>query len=212
MIRLADAFERMPLIAILRGIRPEECEAVGEALVGAGFTMIEVPLNSPEPFRSIALLNMAYGSRVIIGAGTVLEAEQVEQVAHAGGRLIVSPNMDTAVIAHTKRLGLISAPGIATPSEGFAALKAGADMLKLFPGELVTPPVIKAMRAVFPAMTRMVPVGGISADTMKVYAVAGASGFGIGSSLYKPGLPPDEIRTRADAFVQAWRVLQVSPA
>lgn len=210
MISLDDAFAKLPLIAILRGIRPEECEAVGDVLVEAGFTMIEVPLNSPEPLRSIARLNMAFGSRALIGAGTVLEAEQVEQVAHAGGRLIVSPNMDTAVIAHSRMLGLISAPGIATPSEGFAALKAGADMLKLFPGELVTPPVMKAMRAVFPALTRMVPVGGISPETMKEYAAAGASGFGLGSGLYGPGLTLDEVRMRADAFVQGWRALQVS--
>ncbi len=208
MITLDEAFARLPLIAILRGIRPEECEAIGEVLVEAGFTMIEVPINSPEPLRSIARLNMAHGTRAIIGAGTVLDTTQVEQVAHAGGQLIVSPNMDVAVIAHSKSLGLISAPGIATPSEGFAALKAGADVLKLFPGELVTPPVIKAMRAVFPALARMVPVGGISAESMKGYAAAGASGFGIGSGLYTPGLTPDEVRTRAEGFVQAWRAVQ----
>ncbi len=207
MITFEQAFEALPLIAILRGVRPDECEGIGEALVAAGFTMIEVPLNSPEPLRSIARLNIAIGSRAVIGAGTVLDVDQVADVAHAGGRLIVSPNMDTAVIARSKELKLISAPGVATPSEGFAALRAGADMLKLFPGELVTPSVLKAMRAVFPPATRMVPVGGVTLATMPAYSAAGASGFGIGSSLYRPGSTREDVLTRADEIVRSWRAL-----
>lgn len=205
MISLDQALAAMPLIAILRGIRPDECEAVAEALVEAGFTIIEVPLNSPDPLVSVASLGRAFGQQVIIGAGTVLDPAEVDQVAAAGGHLIVSPNMDKAVIRRTKALGLMSAPGVATASEGFAALEAGADMLKLFPGEQVTPAVLKALRAVFPKTARMVPVGGVNAQTMAPYLAAGADGFGIGSSLYSPGSSVDDVRGRARALVQAWR-------
>jgi 2-dehydro-3-deoxyphosphogalactonate aldolase len=211
MISLDQALSAMPLIAILRGVRPDECEAVAEALVAAGFTIIEVPLNSPEPLVSVARLARAFGKHAIIGAGTVLDPSQVDQVAGAGGRLIVSPNMDEAVIHRTKALGLVSAPGVATASEGFAALKAGADMLKLFPGEQVTPAVLKALRAVFPKAARMVPVGGVNAQTMAPYLAAGADGFGIGSSLYSPGSSVDDVRERAAALVQALRQAKAAP-
>lgn len=202
-----EAFASLPLIAILRGVTPDEIPAIGDALVEEGFRLIEVPLNSPAPLASIAALADRHGSRALIGAGTVLTVTEMKAVAEAGGRLIVSPNADPAVIAATKGLGLVSAPGIATPSEGFAALQAGADMLKLFPGELVTPPVLKAMRAVFPACTLMVPVGGISPATMPAYLAAGANGFGIGSMLYTPGLSATEVRERACSLVAAWRAL-----
>jgi 2-dehydro-3-deoxyphosphogalactonate aldolase len=211
MIGFAEAFASLPLIAILRGITPPECAAIGDALVEEGFRLIEVPLNSPEPLASITALAQRHGHRALIGAGTVLRADEVGDVAAAGGGLIVSPNTDAAVMAAAKARGLICAPGIATPSEGFAALKAGADMLKLFPGELLGPAVVKAMRAVFPASTPMVPVGGISPATMPAYLAAGASGFGIGSMLYTPGLSAAEVRERARSLVAAWRVLASRP-
>ncbi len=208
MISLSDALAAFPLIAILRGIRPDECEAVGHALIASGFRIIEVPLNSPDPLRSVERLSAAFGQVALIGAGTVLSEDDVDRVARAGGRLIVSPNMDVGVIRATVARGLVSAPGIATPSEGFAALAAGAHLLKLFPGDLVTPAVLKAMRAVFPPTTLMVPVGGVSATTMPAYLAAGASGFGIGSSLYKPGDSAELVLTRALSLAAAWRALR----
>lgn len=205
MITFEQAFARMPLIAILRGIRPDECEEVAAALIDAGFRIIEVPLNSPEPLRSIQRLSARYGDQALIGAGTVMRPSQVDEVAGAGGRLIVSPNTDGDVIRAAVACGLVSAPGIATPSEGFAALAAGAHMLKLFPGDLVTPAVLKAMRAVFTPATLMVPVGGVSPATMPAYVAAGASGFGLGSSLYKPGESAEQVGQKAQAAVAAWR-------
>jgi 2-dehydro-3-deoxyphosphogalactonate aldolase len=207
MISLSDALAALPLIAILRGIRPDECVAVGDALIASGFRIIEVPLNSPDPLRSVERLSATFGQVALIGAGTVLSEADVDHVARAGGRLIVSANMDVTVIRATVARGLVSAPGVATPSEGFAALAAGAHLLKLFPGDLVTPAVLKAMRAVFPPATLMVPVGGVSAATMPAYLAAGASGFGIGSSLYKPGDSAELVRTRALSLVAAWRSL-----
>jgi 2-dehydro-3-deoxyphosphogalactonate aldolase len=211
MMDLDHALQIMPLIAILRGVRPEECEGIGEALVGAGFTIIEVPLNSPGPLDSVERLSRRFGSQALIGAGTVLSEADVGRVAEAGGGLIVSPNMNPAVIARSKALGLISAPGVATASEGFAALAAGADVLKLFPGEQVTPQVLKALRAVFPPETRMVPVGGVNAQTMGPYLAAGASGFGIGSSLYRPGSSASEVAARAAELVRAWGAAHGQP-
>ncbi|MCX7326329.1 MAG: 2-dehydro-3-deoxy-6-phosphogalactonate aldolase [Hyphomicrobiales bacterium] len=207
MISLSDALAALPLIAILRGIRPDECVAVGDVLIASGFRIIEVPLNSPDPLRSVERLSATFGQVALIGAGTVLAEADVDHVARAGGRLIVSANMDVTVIRATVARGLVSAPGVATPSEGFAALAAGAHLLKLFPGDLVTPAVLKAMRAVFPPATLMVPVGGVSAATMPAYLAAGASGFGIGSSLYKPGDSAELVRTRALSLAAAWRSL-----
>jgi 2-dehydro-3-deoxyphosphogalactonate aldolase len=192
------------LIAILRGLTPAEAPAAGAALVDAGVRIIEVPLNSPQPFDSITLLARAFGARVLVGAGTVLTPADVERVAEAGGRLVLSPNFDAAVVRQTKARGLLSVPGVATPSEGFAALAAGADALKLFPGEMLGPPVVKAWRAVFPAGTRFVSVGGVGLANLALFKAAGADAAGIGSSLFTPGLAAAEIGGRARALVAAW--------
>jgi len=200
---LEAALETCPLVAILRGVRPDEVADVGSVLVEAGFTLIEVPLNSPDPLASIAVLAERYGDRTLIGAGTVVEVEDVVRVAEAGGRMIISPNADPAIIAETKRLGLWSLPGVSTPTEAFRALGAGADALKLFPAEAMPPPVVKAMTAVLPKGIPLLPVGGIGVDNMAEYLSAGAVGFGIGSSLYKPGKPLDDIANDAAAFVRA---------
>jgi 2-dehydro-3-deoxyphosphogalactonate aldolase len=199
------AFARCPLIAILRGVRPGEVVAVGEVLFDAGFRVIEVPLNSPEPLESIARLATAFAGRAVIGAGTVLRAADVAAVRTAGGTMIVSPNTNVEVIAATKKSGLVSLPGIATPSEAFAALEAGATALKLFPAEGASPGVLKAIRAVLPAAVRVLPVGGITPGNMAPWLDAGAAGFGIGSALYSPGIAVDEIARRARTFVAACR-------
>jgi 2-dehydro-3-deoxyphosphogalactonate aldolase len=195
----------LPLIAILRGITPDEALPVGLALAEVGFRIIEVPLNSPQPLRSIEVLARALGDRCLIGAGTVLSEAQVVDVAQAGGRLIVMPHGDAQVIRATKASGLWCAPGIATPTEGFAALAAGADALKLFPADLLTPPVVKALRAVFLPEVLFLPVGGITPQNLADYRAAGASGFGLGSALYKPGATPQQVAVQAQAFVSAWR-------
>jgi 2-dehydro-3-deoxyphosphogalactonate aldolase len=194
----------LPLIAILRGITPDEALPVGLALAEAGFRIIEVPLNSPQPLRSIEALARALADHCLIGAGTVMSTVQVEDVAQAGGRLIVMPHGDAQVIRAAKARGLWCAPGIATPSEGFAALAAGADALKLFPAELLTPPVLKALRAVFPPQVPFLPVGGITPQNLASYRAAGASGFGLGSALYKPGMTPQQVSVQARAFVASW--------
>ncbi len=199
--------KQLPLIAILRGITPAEIVPVGKALYEAGFRLIEIPLNSPEPLESIRLLSAELGSDCLIGAGTVLTERQVADVAFAGGKLIVSPNSNLAVIRATKAAGLISAPGVATPSEGFAALEAGADSLKLFPAEQLGPAVVKAWRAVFPKETALLPVGGITPDNMDVYVKAGANGFGLGSAIYKPGMTLDDVSRSAHAFANGWKAL-----
>jgi 2-dehydro-3-deoxyphosphogalactonate aldolase len=201
------AFERLPLIAILRGVQPTEVEAIGDALVDAGFTLIEVPLNSPVPLDSIARLAKRLAGRAVIGAGTVLAEAQVAAVRAAGGTMIISPNTNPGVIAASAGAGLVSLPGIATPSEAFAAIEAGANALKLFPAEGASPTVLKAMRAVLPPTMRVLPVGGISPDNMVVWHKAGAAGFGIGSALYSPGLAPNDVATRASAFRRAWEAL-----
>jgi 2-dehydro-3-deoxyphosphogalactonate aldolase len=202
---MREHLQALPLIAILRGVRPEEAVPVGLALAEAGFRIIEVPLNSPDPLRSIELLARELGASCLIGAGTVMGAQQVAQVADAGGRLIVMPHADAGVIAAAKSRALYCAPGIATPGEGFAALAAGADALKLFPAELLTPPVLKALRAVFAPEVLFLPVGGITPQNLAAYVAAGASGFGLGSALYKPGMTPAQVQANARAFVQAWR-------
>ena len=205
----AAAFERafaaLPLVAILRGLKPDEALAVGGALVDAGFRLIEVPLNSPEPFASVALLAREFGDEVVIGAGTVLDPADVGRLADAGGRLVVCPHADPEVIAAAARAGLPCLPGVATPSEGFAALRAGATALKLFPAETLGPATLKAWRAVFPKTARFLPVGGIEPGTMAPWRAAGADGFGLGSALYKPGMTAAEVGQRAGAFVAAWR-------
>lgn len=197
------AFTACPLVAILRGVRPDEVEAIGDALVDAGFTLIEVPMNSPDPLGSVARLARRLGSRAVVGAGTVLRPEDVQAVADAGGAMVISPNANPAVIAATAAAGMASLPGIATPTEGFAALEAGATVLKLFPAEGSTPSVLKAMLAVLPKGIRLLPVGGVAPDTMAPWRAAGAAGFGLGSALYKPGMTAAEVGANARAFVAA---------
>lgn len=195
----------LPLIAILRGITPTEAPAIGKALVEAGLTTIEVPLNSPEPFDSIAALRAALGDRATVGAGTVLSVADVEAVAQAGGQIVVSPDCKPAVIGRTKALGMQSWPGIFTPTEAFAALDAGADGLKLFPGSIAGPSGLKALRAVLPSGTRVYAVGGAGPDNFADWIVAGADGFGVGTALYATGLSSEDVATRARQIVKAFR-------
>lgn len=199
------AFAACPLVAILRGIRPDEVEGVGEALLSAGFRLIEVPLNSPEPLESIRRLARLCVGRAEVGAGTVLEVADVAAVRDAGGTLVISPNSDASVIAAAVESGLVAVPGFATPSEAFVALKAGAAALKLFPAEGASPAVLKAVRAVLPGGTRILPVGGVTPDSLEAWQKAGAAGFGLGSALYAPGMAAAEVRTRAQDFVRALR-------
>lgn len=203
MITLAAALARQPLVAILRGISPAEVDAVGDALAEAGILVIEVPLNSPEPLVSIERLARRHGSATLIGAGTVLSPAAVADVAAAGGRLIVMPHSDAAVIRAAKAAGLFCVPGVATPTEAFAALAAGADALKLFPGEAMPPPIVKAWRAVMPPDVELIPTGGVSVANIAAYLAAGADGFGIGSALYKPGVTASEVADGARALVAA---------
>ncbi len=208
---LRHALAELPLVAILRGLAPENALAIGQVLVDAGFRIIEVPLNSPRPFESIGLLAKAFGTRALVGAGTVLLTEDVARVRDAGGRLIVMPHGDTAIIGEAKRQGLTCVPGVATPTEGFAALAAGADGLKLFPAEAMPPAVVKAWRAVLLPETLLMPVGGITPDRMDAYLAAGASGFGLGSALFAPNMTPAVVRERAQAFLAALTLRQTLP-
>jgi len=191
----SDWLKRSSLVAILRGVKPDEVEAIGEALETSGIAIIEVPLNSPDPLDSIARLSRKFGARLLIGAGTVMTADQVAQIAAAGGRLIVTPHADVAVTKAAKQHGLFAVPGFFTPTEAFSLLAAGADALKLFPAEAARPEVLRAMRAVLPAGTAVLPVGGIDASNIAAWRDAGAAGFGIGSAIYKPG---DTAATVAD--------------
>lgn len=197
------AFCRCPLIAILRGVRPDEVVRIGEGLVEAGFGLIEVPLNSPDPFESMTRLAKALAGRAQIGAGTVMRVRDVAAVQRAGGTMIISPNANAEVITATTKAGMVCLPGIATPSEAFAALEAGATALKLFPAEGASPAVLKAMRTMLPEGVRVLPVGGIRPDTLAAWLNAGAAGFGLGSALYTPGLAPGEVAARARTFVAA---------
>lgn len=202
--RVDAAFAALPLVAILRGLTPAEAVPAANALYDAGFRLIEVPLNSPDPFDSIEAIRRALPRDALVGAGTVLALDQVDRLAAIGADLVVMPHADTAIIRAAKSRSMITVPGVATATEAFAALAAGADALKLFPAEQITPPVVKALRAVVPHSVRLLPVGGIKPDTMQPYRAAGAAGFGLGSALYSPGLPVAELAARAARFAQAW--------
>ena len=197
--------KKLPLIPILRGITPEEVGPIARALAKVGFAIIEVPLNSPRPLDSIRLLCVELGDSCLIGGGTITAPSQVDDIRRAGGRLIVMPHSDPAIVRAAKAAGLVCVPGVATPTEAFAALDNGADALKLFPAEQLGPPVLRAWRAVFPPETLFIPVGGITPDNVASYWSAGANGFGLGSALYKPGMRVEEVSSRARAFVDAWQ-------
>ena len=201
-----ESLRRFPLIAILRGVSADEVVELGNVLLECGFRVIEVPLNSPRPLQSIQRLRESLPADCIVGAGTVLSATQVREVASAGGQIIVMPHSDPGVIRAAKDAGLICAPGVVTPTEAFAALAAGADALKLFPAELVSPTVLAAMRSVLPPSTLMLPVGGITPESMQADLKAGASGFGLGSALYRAGQTLDQTTANARRFAQAWQL------
>jgi 2-dehydro-3-deoxyphosphogalactonate aldolase len=192
----------MPVVAILRGVKPAEVEGVVEAIIAAGVTIIEVPLNSPDPFASIELMAKRYAGRALIGAGTVLSVADVQRCKDAGSQLIVSPNMRPDVIAASVAGDMLSAPGCLTPTEAFAALDAGAHAVKLFPGELVSPSVIKAMRAVLPKAATILVVGGVTAGNAAAFQTAGADGFGVGGSIYRAGASAEEAGRNAAAFAR----------
>ena len=198
-----SAIEKHPLIAILRGIKPTEVVDVAKILIEKDFKIIEIPLNSPDPIRSIELLTHNFENHAIIGAGTVLDETSIRSIAEAGAKLVVMPNGNGIVVKAAKDRGLIAIPGIATPTEAFAMIEAGADALKLFPAEGIPPSVLKAMKAVLPSTVPILPVGGITPEKMNDYLKAGAIGFGLGSALYKPGMTLRDIRKNAEAFNQA---------
>lgn len=206
--RLDTAFATLPLVAILRGLGPSDAEETARALYERGFRLIEVPLNSPQPFDSIAAIRKLLPANALVGAGTVMTVEQVSRLADLGAELVVMPHADTEIIRAAKTRGMVSLPGVTTPTEAFAALKAGADALKLFPAELIGPKIVKAMRAVLPPDVRLLPVGGISPDTMRAYHEAGVAGFGLGSALYTPGMAVAQVAENADRFVEAWGKLR----
>lgn len=199
MIRLEDHLARLPLVAILRGLRPEEANSIAEVLFASGFGVLEVPLNSPAPLESIATIAARFPDR-LVGAGTVTAVREVDDVFDAGGRLVVMPHLDTSLVRRARDRGMICVPGVATPTEAFAALRSGADALKLFPAEMLQPEVVRAWRSVLPRATRLLPVGGITPDRIDAYWRAGADGFGLGSALFKPGLGPQQVERNAEAF------------
>jgi 2-dehydro-3-deoxyphosphogalactonate aldolase len=204
---LARFLDPLPLIAVLRGIAPEEIPSIGSTLVANGFRILEVPLNSPRPFDSIRALADGFGDRCLVGAGTVVEIPDVAKVKAAGGRLVVMPHGDVAVIRESKRQGLVCVPGVATPTEAFAALAAGADGLKMFPADQLSAAALKAWRAVLPKEALVFPVGGIRPEGMAAYWAAGASGFGTGSNLYAPGSAVQDVDRSASAYATAFRAL-----
>jgi len=206
-MNLRDYLTPLPFCAVLRGIGPDEIPAVADALVAEGFRILEVPLNSPRPFESIRLLAQRCGAEVLVGAGTVLAVDDVARVREAGGNVIVMPHADLAIVREAKRLGMVCMPGVATPTEAFAALAAGADGLKMFPAESLPPAALKAWRAVLPRGTIVLAVGGMKPDTLAPYWNAGADGFGTGSNLYAPGTDPAAVRAAAAAYAAAFRAL-----
>lgn len=196
-------FEECPLVAIIRGVRPNEAEAIADALYEGGIRIIEVPLNSPDPLESIRVISEKFGNRTLVGAGTVIGPDDVAKVAEAGGRLIVSPNTNTSVIEATVASGLVSSPGFFTPSEAFAAIRAGAHSIKLFPAEAASPAVVKSQRAVLPKDIPLIVVGGVTPESVPDWMNAGADGFGLGGSLYKAGQETQATLEKAQAFVAA---------
>jgi len=196
-------FAACPLIAVIRGVTPDEVEAVGDALFEAGIRIIEVPLNSPNPLKSIEKLAKRIGDRALVGAGTVLRPSEVADVQAAGGMIVVSPNTNVDVVAATAAAGMVSCPGFFTPSEGFAALDAGAHALKMFPAEAATPAYLKAQRAVLPKDVPVLVVGGVKPDVLGPWIEAGANGFGLGSGVFKPGKSPEQVLASARAYVAA---------
>ena len=205
-MKLERYFENLPFVAITRGIKPADALSNCTILYEAGFRVIEATLNSPEPCRSIERMAAAFGDRALIGAGTVLAVDQVERVRDAGGRVIISPHCDPEIIEKTKKCGLISIPGVATPTEVMTALSAGADALKLFPAELIGLAGLNAMKAVIPEGTLLIPVGGIDEDNYRPYLLAGAIACGLGSSLYKAGISRDNLKNRAERFRSRWAI------
>jgi len=206
MSALAPWLARSPLVAILRGVRPEEVREIAAGILRAGIAILEVPLNSPEPVESIRRLAAEFGASALVGAGTVTRLTEVEAVAAAGGRLVVMPHADAAPVIRAKALGMIALPGFFSPSEAFAMIAAGADGLKLFPAEAASPKVLRSLRAVLPPEIPVLPVGGIDAAGIPDWRAAGAAGFGIGSALYKPGMSPVEVERRARTLVAAARI------
>lgn len=204
------ALRHLPLVAILRGLPAQDALAMGTALCNCGWRLIEVPLNSPDPLTSIATLASNF-PQALVGAGTVLTPEDVRQVHGVGGQLIVAPNFNPAVVREAVRLGLLCLPGVMTPSEAFAALEAGASGLKLFPAEMISPAVLRALRAVLPKSARLLPVGGITPDNMGSYLAAGANGFGIGSALYQPGMEASQVQANAKRFMAACQLPSPAP-
>ena len=196
-------FGQCPLVAIIRGVRPDEAEAIGQALFDGGIRIIEVPLNSPDPFGSIRAIAGALGDRALVGAGTVIDPADVGRVKEAGGRIIVAPDMNRAVIEATVAHGMVSSPGIFTPTEAFQALHCGAHALKLFPAEAASPKVVKALRAVIPDRVPLLIVGGVTPESVSGWLEAGANGFGLGGGLYKPGQSPEDTLAKARAYVDA---------
>ena len=202
---LNEWLAQCPLVAILRGLPPADADAIGRALVDAGLRIIEVPLNSPDPFRSIEILARNYGDTALIGAGTVMTAADIENVAKAGGRLIVTPHADPALVRAAKAAGLFAVPGFFTPAEAIALLAAGADALKLFPAEAGSPAMLRAVRAILPAGTQILPVGGVDATNIPAWSAAGAAGYGIGSAVYKPGDSAATVTEKATTLTAALR-------
>jgi len=208
MMRFEDAAKACGIVAILRGVTPEEVAGIGDALHDAGLRVVEVPLNSPEPFRSIATLAARFQNRMVVGAGTVLDVDSVDQLKSAGGQISVSPDCNPQVIARAVENGMVPLPGVFTPTEAFTAVRAGARHLKLFPAEAASPKTVKAWKAVLPRDVSVYAVGGVTPANMKDWADAGCSGFGIGSNIYKPGMSSEDVAKTARAFVAAWKDLR----
>jgi 2-dehydro-3-deoxyphosphogalactonate aldolase len=204
----AGWISRCPVIAILRGIKPDEVESIGEALEEAGVTIVEVPLNSPDPFESIGTLARVFGDRMLVGAGTLTAPAQVAEVACVGGKLIVTPHADLSIISAAKHAGLFAVPGFFNPTEAFALLKAGSDAIKLFPAEVVGTSMLKALKAVLPKDALVIPVGGIDKQSIATWMAAGANAFGVGSSIYRPGDDAKIVKQKATVLIDALRDLQ----